>query len=79
MLEAQDENVERQLWSAIRALLEQAEYIALLSQRLKKVKADIPEQYTAKSRDAEHRATIIRRLVTHETEKRGTARQVHTK
>jgi hypothetical protein len=79
MLEAQDENVERQLWSAIRALSEQAEYIASLSHQLKRSKADIPEQYAAKGRDADYRATIIRGLVTHDSEKHETDRPVHTK
>jgi NADH:ubiquinone oxidoreductase subunit D len=66
MLEAQDENVERQMWSAIRALLEQAEYIARLTSELSTIIS--AEQLRANAREAEQRAAIIRRLVTGGTE-----------
>jgi two-component system chemotaxis response regulator CheB len=62
MLEAQDENVERQMWSATRALSEQAEYIARLTREL--YKDGDAEQLRAKGRESEHRASIVRRLVT---------------
>ena len=66
MLEAQDENVERLTWSAIRALSEQAEYIASLTAELST--SISAEQLRARAREAEQRAAIIRRLVTRGTE-----------
>ena len=66
MLEAQDDNVERLMWSAIRALSEQAEYIERLTRE--RYKDGNAEQLRAKGRESEHRASIVRRLVTRGTE-----------
>lgn len=66
MLEAQDENVERLTWSVIRALSEQAEYIASLTAELST--SISAEQLRSRAREAEQRAAIIRRLVTRGTE-----------
>jgi hypothetical protein len=74
MLEAQDENVERLMWSAIRALCEQAEYIAQLASQLKEQKGGLEKEFTVKRQEAEHNASIIRRLVTRGTENHIAAR-----
>ena len=65
MMEAQEDNVERLMWSATRALEEQAEYIKQMSEQIAKV-AD-PKQsrhYTAKSRSATQKAGALRKLLT---------------
>jgi two-component system chemotaxis response regulator CheB len=64
MLEAQNDNVERLMWSATRALEEQAEYIHQIAEQI--AKASEPEQrrqYEVKSRSALERADVIRKLL----------------
>jgi two-component system chemotaxis response regulator CheB len=70
MMDAQDENVERLMWSAVRALSEQAEYLARLSQGDRSGDGDLRRQYAGKSRAAEHSAGILRRLITRGTEEK---------
>ncbi len=74
MLEAQDDNVERLMWSAVRSLLEQAEYIGQLVPYLKK-DGEMARAYAAKRRAAEHGAKIIRKLITRGSEDRAAARR----
>jgi len=65
MLEAQDDNVERLMWSACRALEEQAEYVSQMADRI--AKAENPrraQHYVAKSRAALQKADSIRKLLT---------------
>lgn len=68
MMEAQEENVERSMWTATRALEEQAEYTALLSRELGDVDAQAAGRLAAKSRAAQHSATILRNLTTRGSE-----------
>jgi two-component system chemotaxis response regulator CheB len=78
MLQAQDENVERLLWAGVRALLEQAEYIAQLSSNLKGRKEKVSEEFTAKGREAEQNANALRKLITRGTERQNSAREMQT-
>ncbi len=70
MLEAQDDNVERLMWSAVRALDEQAEYINELARELMHADHKLAQTFAAKARAAQHSAQIIRNLITHGTEDR---------
>jgi two-component system chemotaxis response regulator CheB len=65
MMEAQDENVERLMWSATRALEEQAEYIHQMAEQIAKG-ADHSQsrQYASKSRAASQKAGALRKLLT---------------
>jgi len=64
MLEAQDDNVERLMWSATRALEEQAEYISQMADQIAKA-SDQPtaDGYAAKSRSAMEKARKLRLLL----------------
>ena len=65
MLEAQDDNVERLMWSAIRALEEQSEYISNMAGQI--AKADDQKRavdYANKSRSSLQKAEKIRALLT---------------
>jgi two-component system, chemotaxis family, protein-glutamate methylesterase/glutaminase len=65
MLEAQNDNVERLMWSAARALEEQAEYVSQMADQI--AKADNPldtRQFVAKSRSALQKAQELRKLLT---------------
>jgi len=65
MMEAQDENVERLLWSAIRALEEQSEYISQMAQQLAKLPdMDRSGEYVTKSLSSLQKADAIRKLLT---------------
>lgn len=64
MREAQADNVERLLWSSVRALEEQAEYVKHLSKKTKPLDVARARTYADTSRGAEHCAKIIRKLVT---------------
>ncbi len=70
MLEAQDDNVERLMWSAVRALLEQAEFLRQSATYLKQADHETARGYGAKIRRAEHGAKIIRKLITRGSEDR---------
>lgn len=68
MLEAQDENVERLMWSATRALEEQSEYIKQMSEQIAKAKdRGRARQYLERSRAALQKAQVVRKLLTSET------------
>jgi two-component system chemotaxis response regulator CheB len=64
MMEAQNDNVERLMWSATRALEEQAEYIQQMANQIAKA-SDSGEsrQYQAKSRSAMDKAGAVRKLL----------------
>jgi hypothetical protein len=69
MMEAQDDNVERLMWSATRALEEQSEYISQMADQI--AKAESPKgarQYRAKSKSAQHKADKLRKLLTTDPE-----------
>lgn len=68
MLEAQNDNVERLMWSATRALEEQAEYVSQMANEI--AKAEAPQnarQFVAKSRSALRKAQELRKLFTAES------------
>ncbi len=64
MMEAQDDNVERLMWSAARALEEQAEYVNQMAGQVAKA-ADPAQvrQYRAKSRAAQKKSGELRKLL----------------
>jgi len=65
MMEAQDENVERLMWSAIRALEEQSEYISQMAQQIAKMDdGHHVGEYVQKSHAALQKAQEIRKLLT---------------
>lgn len=64
MGEAQAENVERLMWSVVRALEEQAEYVKQLSRKMKQLDGGRSRSYANTGRGAEHSAKIIRKLIT---------------
>ena len=69
MMEAQDDNVERLMWSATRALEEQSEYISQMADQI--AKAANPKgarQYRAKSKSALQKAEKLRKLLTTDPE-----------
>lgn len=65
MMEAQEDNVERLMWSAIRALEEQSEYISQMAEQVAKI-TDMGRsgEYVAKSRSCLQKADAIRKLLT---------------
>jgi hypothetical protein len=56
------------MWSAARALEEQAEYTTELAGELSKRDHKTAQVYNARSRTAKHAAEIVRKLVTRATE-----------
>jgi two-component system chemotaxis response regulator CheB len=70
MLEAQDDNVERLMWSAVRSLFEQAEYVAQMSRQISTHDHKAAHEYAVKSRAAQHKAVLLRRLIIGGTENR---------
>ena len=70
MFEAQAENIERIMWSAVRALSEQAEYADELARLMRQSKDKRSQKYEAINRAAKHSAEIIRKLITRGTENR---------
>jgi len=66
MMEAQDDNVERLMWSATRALEEQAEYSNQLADQIGKASARRAKAYVDKGRSALAKADVIRGLFTQE-------------
>ncbi len=61
MMEAQRDNVERSLWTAVRALEEQAEYSEQLAQQV--ARDGEGERYTELSRAALERAKMVRDVI----------------
>jgi len=65
MMEAQDENVERSLWTVIRALEEQAQYLNDMAQQLSGMQdSNSKRQYTSKGRASLRSAKVIRDVIT---------------
>ena len=63
MLEAQKENVERSLWTAVRALEEQAEYMQQTADRFGDLHDGSPSQYHERSRSALEASKFIRNMI----------------
>jgi two-component system chemotaxis response regulator CheB len=65
MLESQDENVERLMWSAARALEEQAEYISQMVEQLSdREDSTMARNYFRKALSAIQKSDAIRKLIT---------------
>ena len=65
MMEAQDENVERLMWSATRALEEQAEYVDQIAGQIAKSEdSGQMKQYSIKAQSSRHKADQMRKLLT---------------
>lgn len=63
MFEAQSDNVERLLWSARRALEEQAEYTSQMAGHIGKTSASLAREYHAISRSAQKKAEVLHKLI----------------
>ena len=74
MFEAQSENVERLMWSAARALEEQAEYTSQMAGQVAKSSAALAREYQAISRNAMRKAEVLRNLILGDAPQRATAR-----
>jgi len=69
MMEAQDDDVERLMWSTTRALEEQAEYSIQLADQIGKASATRAKLFVEKGRSALAKADVIRGLFTPENER----------
>lgn len=67
MFEAQSDNVERLMWSATRALEEQAEYTSQMAGRVAKTSAVLAREYHALSRNSLRKADVLRNLIVDDT------------
>jgi hypothetical protein len=64
MLESQDENVERLMWSAARALEEQAEYISQMADQFADGEdTTMARIYFRKALSATQKADVIKKLI----------------
>jgi two-component system chemotaxis response regulator CheB len=66
MLDAQTENVERLMWSAMRALEEHAEYTGQLGGKVERISASLAREYQAISRSSQQKAEAMRKLIMEE-------------
>ncbi|HEV2325363.1 MAG TPA: hypothetical protein VGS10_15530 [Terracidiphilus sp.] len=62
-LDAQSDNVERLMWSATRALEEQAEYTSQLAGQVARTSASLAREYKGISRSAQQKAGVLRQLI----------------
>lgn len=76
MFEAQSDNVERLMWSAARALEEQAEYTSQMAGQIAKTSADLARDYQAISRNAQRKAGVLHNLIVDDPPQKAT---VHAK
>lgn len=73
MFAAQSENVERLMWSATRALEEQAEYTRQLAAQVIKISAPLAREYQAISREAHRKAEALHHLIVDDPVKKAPA------
>jgi len=66
MLDAQTDNVERLMWSAMRALEEHSEYTGELAGQVKRTSASLVREYQAISRSSRQKAEVMRKLIMEE-------------
>lgn len=74
MFEAQSENVERLMWSATRALEEQAEYTGQMAGQFATTSASLAREYQALSREAQRKAEVLHHLIVDDPPKKASAR-----
>ncbi|HEV2135313.1 MAG TPA: hypothetical protein VGR47_13850 [Terracidiphilus sp.] len=73
MFEAQSENVERLMWSAARALEEQADYTSQMAEKVARTSAGLAREYQAISRDARRKAEVMHKLIVDDPPQKTTA------
>lgn len=74
MFEAQSENVERLMWSATRALEEQAEYTRQMAGQVAKTSAPLAREYRAISREAHRKAEALHHLIVDDSPRKEASR-----